>query len=175
VPLRLNGRRGYALYSLARILDRKQLVGKPSVGRNFLRKEITTGRIVLVKRMHAHAIDRRVASLGDRLAKCVMPFVANADPIESGQDDRFLIACLQDNAASRKWVVHSFSRRDEGVAQWRARRRRDIDLKRRNAKINSKCSQRKEDQPNQRERTPSAIRTPKSEIDSLSPPHFFPP
>ena len=155
---------------LSRILDRKKLVRQPSLDRNRLGQEIATRRIVLMKRMNANPIDRRLARLGNRLAKRIVPFVADADPIERDQHHRRLLIRLQNNPASRQRIVHPSRRRHKPIAQRRPRRRRHIDLERRNAKINGLSTSKRRTQTTPPCRT--SIRNPKSEIRNSSPSHF---
>jgi len=112
------GRRGrYALRRLARIVDRKQLIRKPSIGSDRLGQEIAAGCIVLMERVNADAIDGRFAGSGYRLPPGVVPAVADADPIDGNQHDRFLVVRLQDDPAGAERIVHALGRRYQAITQ----------------------------------------------------------
>ena len=137
--MRLARRRGRVRNRLARILDGKQFARQSGLGGDPLGQEIAARRIVLMQTVDAHAIERRLARRGNRVPPRVMPFVADADPIDGHEHDRLLVVGLQHDAAGRERIVHARRRRHEPIAQRRADRRRDIDLERGHAKSTARA------------------------------------
>ncbi|OQB98633.1 MAG: hypothetical protein BWX80_03945 [Candidatus Hydrogenedentes bacterium ADurb.Bin101] len=65
------------------------LRGDPMLFQNALRREVTAGRVMLMHRMHRHAIHVRTRRFGQGLPECVMAFTADADPVHRAQHNRF--------------------------------------------------------------------------------------
>jgi len=92
--LGVSRRGGHAADRVTRVLDGEKLVGQSDLGGDFFCQEIATWCIVLMERMDANAIDRRLASVRNRLAECIVPFVADANPVECYKHDGFLFVGL---------------------------------------------------------------------------------
>jgi glutathione reductase (NADPH) len=74
-------------------------VGDACLLEKSLGQEIAGGGIVLMKRMHANAIDARVALGGYGLAPGIVPFVANSDPGDTHEHDGRLAIGVHHDAA----------------------------------------------------------------------------
>ena len=116
-------------------VHRKQTTRKTGIGRDPLGEKIAARRIVLMQRVDTHAIARRMASLGNCIAPGIVAFVADADPIDGHQHDGLLIVGLENDAPGTERIVDARLGRYQGIAQRRADRRRDIQLKRGHAQI----------------------------------------
>src|SRR5262249_3320554 len=68
------------------------------VFKNSLGGKIAIWRVVLMQGMNGDANRRRARRTGKRIAECVVPFVRDANPIHSAQDD-WLTCAKQDNAS----------------------------------------------------------------------------
>src|SRR5262249_22987366 len=66
-------------------------------------------------------------ALRQRLAKFIVPFIADPNPIEGTQDNRLLV-CQENNAAGTERIDNLPGPHDQSVTQLRADWRRHIDL-----------------------------------------------
>ena len=67
-----------------------------------LRREVATGGVVLVQGVHRHAVARSSRRLGQGVAKGILPFVGDADPVHGTEDHRLLCAEQDDAAAAER-------------------------------------------------------------------------
>jgi len=88
-------------------------------------REIASGRIVLMHRMHGHAGRHGPGRLGEFGAKRLVPLVGDADPVHRAEHDRLLRARQHDPAAAERQVVEAL---DGVVGHGRPERRRGVDI-----------------------------------------------
>ena len=72
------------------------------------RAEVAGRGVVLMARMHGHAIDRRSSRLGEALPKRVVSFVADSDPVQIAEDDRLSGTDQNETAGSKRQFVVPF-------------------------------------------------------------------
>ena len=78
----------------------RELIPSAEIANDPLGGEIAAGCVVLMQRMHGDAIARRAGSLGQHLAKLVVPLVGDADPVDGAEDNRLAGAEDHDTTAA---------------------------------------------------------------------------
>ena len=91
------------------------------------RSEINQWRVVLVQRVHGHAVGGCAGRLGQALAKGVVRLIGNADPIDSAKHDRLRLTKQHHSPATQRHRVQPHHR---VVSHHVAKRRRGIDVER---------------------------------------------
>ena len=85
-----------------------------------LRKKITDRRIVLVQRVHGHALGCRAGGLGQVLAKNIMRLVGDAKPVNGTEHDWFRLAKQHHATATQRHGIDSDHRVvGHHVTKWR--------------------------------------------------------
>ena len=102
------------------------VVLQPQLAHQPLGREIAAGSVVLMQRMHGHAVARGSGRLGQRVAKGVMPRVGNPDPIDRAEDDRLFRAEQHDAATAERQFAQPL---DRIIGHCRAQGRSGIDVK----------------------------------------------
>ena len=88
-------------------------------------RKIASRRIMLMQRVNGHSLASRSGCLGDPLAKDIITFIADSNPINRAQDDRITAAKNHNAATTKPKLLNTF---DAVVGHHESDFRRRIDV-----------------------------------------------